>query len=83
MVPEDRNVTDPTVLERSGWICEADLEHEKEVREKAQRGKKTKKAAPVRQEDEFIKYYCQCRQVCFMFMYIFDIWRCPQMLKMI
>ena len=68
--PEDRPMTDPSVLERQGWICEADQELERALSKK--RDKKAKKPE-VPPDDGIPRFYCHCRQVCSMFFFILTI----------
>jgi hypothetical protein len=58
-------MTDPSVLERQGWICEADREQERVLSKK--RDKKAKKPE-VPLDDDIPRFYCHCRQVCSMFL---------------
>ena len=48
------------ILEREGWIVEADKEKEKFL--KATKSKS--KSKPKEDQDDVVKYYCNCRQVC-------------------
>ena len=60
-VPEDRPMTDPSILHREGWIVEADRDKEKVI--KAAKSKAKVKRQEENDEDD-VKYYCRCRQVC-------------------
>ena len=87
--PENRPLTDPTVLERAAWIVEADREKEKTLKGK---GKAKKTAVQEPDDEDQVRFYCHCRQVCSLFLYLLWHWfhafggsfydgSCPQVFK--